>query len=285
MTKKIFVTMLLICALSSAAVYGAWAQPAPIVGVKPGDNFTYSFEVRWSSTNPSEVVPQMYSDWNQTLSIHMNVTDAGYTSAYLTITRSMRDGTHTTENGIIEVSAGRGTQNAQLFIIGANLTGGDKAYPLSDETSVKAGAAAASFTITETVAKTYLGASMTVNHYSERVTNATTGNYVNRDAYYDKATGILLELTLENYFTSPEEIVTQHWKIIQLNNAGAIPSDGGNHDGTTTGGVSSDLLTIIAIVVVVVIVVALAAVLMLRRRKKAQPQVPPPAPASPPTSA
>jgi hypothetical protein len=268
--------MLLVCALSSAAVYNVWAQTNAVIGVKAGDNFTYGFDVHWTSANPSVVVPQELSDLNQTLSIHVNVTEASYTTAYLTITQSMRDGTHTTEVGFIEVSAGRGTQNAQLLIIGANLTAGEKVYPLSDATAVTAGAAAASFTITETIAKTYLGTSMTVNHYSERVTNSTTGDYVNRDAYYDKETGILLEMSFEHYYASAEEIDSEHWKITQLNNAGASPSDGGNNgtNGTTSNAGLPDWLTIVAIVVVVVVVAVLTAVLMLRRRKKAQPQAP-----------
>jgi hypothetical protein len=290
MKKMILYATLLVCALSAAAVYNAWAQFDSIVGVKAGDNFTYSFVVYWRSTNPSVVVPQVFSDLNQTHSIHVNVTAAADTRADLTITRYMRDGTHTTEVGFIEVSAGRGTQNAQLLIIAANLTAGDKAYPLSDETAVAAGAAAASFTITETIAKTYLGIPMTVNHYSERITNTTTGDYVNRDAYYDQATGIMLEMTFEHYSASVDEVDTEQWKITQLNNAGAtVPSDNGNNgtNGTTSNAGLPDWLTFVGIAVVVVVVAVLTAVFMLRRRKNTQPQAPPTAqvPASPQTPA
>ena len=136
MKNKVFIAMLLVCALTSAAVYGAWAQAESVLGVKAGDNFTYSFEVFWSSTDPNKVVPQEFSDMNQTLSIHFNVTDVGSTIAYVNITKLTRDGTQAVEQGFIEVSAGRGTDNAQLIIIGANLTAGDKAYPQSDPAAV-----------------------------------------------------------------------------------------------------------------------------------------------------
>ena len=63
MKGKIFVASLLVCILSSVLVFGVIAQVG-FVGVKAGDNFTYSFEVLWSSTNPSVVVPSEFSDMN-----------------------------------------------------------------------------------------------------------------------------------------------------------------------------------------------------------------------------
>jgi hypothetical protein len=276
MKKIIVVTILLVCAMSSAAVYSAWAQFS-MIGVKAGDNFTYSFSVFWSSTNPDVVVPAELSNLNQTISIHVNITDVGPTMAYVTTTSYSRDGTKTNDTGYVEVVAGRGTQNAQLLLIAANLTAGDKVYPSSDPAAVAVGAAAEPFTITETIDKTYLGIPMTVNHYFERVTNSTTGDYVNRDAYYDKATGIMLEMTFEHYYASAEEVDRENWKITQLNNAGTAPSDGGNNNGTngTSNTGLTDWLTIAVIAAVVVVVAALAVVIMMRRRKKPQTQTPP----------
>jgi hypothetical protein len=275
MKNTVLVGLLMACILTSAAVYGAWAQAESLLGVKVGDNFTYSFEFIWRATDPSKVIPQEFSDMNQTISIHLNVTSVGGTTAFLDITRVMRDGTHTSTPGYIGVSSGLGV-GALLFIIGANLTAGDKAYANSDAAAVAAGAAAEPFTITETITKTYLGSLKTVNHYSEKVTNATTGDYVNRDAYYDKETGVLLELTIEHYYASADEIDSEHWKIVQFNSAVA-PADG--TDNGTNGTSSSFLPSWVVpavIVVVVVVVVALAAVVMLRRRGKAQGQAPTP---------
>jgi hypothetical protein len=186
-----------------------------------------------------------------------------------------RDGTQVVEPGFIEVSAGRGTIDAQLFIIGANLTAGDKAYPLSDSAAVEAGAGAANFTITETVTRTYLGTSKTVDHYAETIANATTGDYVTRNAYYDKETGVLLEMTIAHYFADVGQIDSEHWKIAQFNSA-VLPSDGANDgtDGTNSNGSLSWWLVPVAIVVVTVVVVVLAAMIVLRRRRKAEVQEP-----------
>jgi len=260
--------MLAVCALTSVAVFGAWAQEASIVGVKEGDNFTYSFYVLWSSTNPSQGVPQEFSDWNNTISIHINVTDVGPTMAYLDITKTMRDGTHASSPDFISVSSGRGV-DAQLLVIAANLTAGDKAYPESTATEVEADVAAESFTIGETTTRTYLGTSKTVNHYSARVTNSTNGNYVDRDAYYDKETGILLEMTIGHYYADLDETDSEHWKITQFNSAVA-PSDG--TDGTD----SLSWFIPVVIVVVIIIVTVLLVVVMLRRRGKNQAETPPP---------
>ena len=280
MQKKIFVTMLLVCALTSVAVYGAWAQEASVVGVKEGDSFKYSFAVFWSAADPNKIVPQEFADGNNTLSIQFNVTTVGPQMVYMNISNMMRDGTRTfLEVRPLNVLTGYGV-DTQYIIISANLSSGDKAYPLSDPDAVKAGAAAESFTIDETVTRTYLGASKTVNHYSEKVTNVTTGNYVNRNAYYDKETGVLMEMTIEQCYSDLEEIYSQQWKIVQFNSASA-PPDGTNDgtDGTDSTNLLESWLVPIAIVVVVVVVAVLVAVVLLRRRGKTQVQ--PPAQTSP----
>lgn len=277
MNNKILVAILIASTLISAAVCTAWAQTAPVLGVKDGDNFTYSFEVLWSSNNPSVVVPQEFSDMNKTISIHFNVTSAGGTMANLNITRMMRDGTQTSTQGYVEVVRGSGVE-AQLFIIGANLTAGDKAYPEPDPAAVAAGAAAESFTITETLNKTYLGTSRPVNRYTERVTNSTTGDYVDRNAYYDQATGVLLEMTIGHFYSSLGETDSEHWKIIQFNSAETTPSDGtngGGNDGSNSNNALPSWVVPIAIAAVVVVVIALVAVMVVhKRRRKAAPQAP-----------
>lgn len=279
MKGRIFVALCLVCALSSMVVFGVYAQVSGGLGVKAGDNFTYSFDVSWSSTNPSKVVPSEFSDLNQTRSIHINVTEVGPTIAYVNITKIVTGGSPTVEAGYIEVQSGRGTDNVQLIIIGANLTSGQEAYPLAEGP-----ASAESFTITETVAMTYLGALRDVNHYHASET-LTDGSVV-RDAYYDKATGILLEMTLQHSFAvNVDEIDTdsEHWKITQFNEA-AAPADG-TDDGTNGTGSTSTLpewVLYAAIAAVVVVAATLLAVVMLRRRKKPEVQAPPPAPVQPP---
>ena len=277
MKNKVFVAMLMVCALTSAAVCGAWAQAESVLGVKAGDNFTYSFEGFWSSTNPSKIVPQEFSNLNQTLSIHFNVTDVRSTIAYVNITILTRDGNHVDEPGFIEVTSGRGVE-AQLFIIGANLTAGDKAYNQSDPAAVSAGAAAESFTITETVTLTYLGTSREVNHYYNSTTDAD--GTVIRDAYYDRATGVLLEMTISHSLAvNVDETDSEHWKITQFNSAETTPPNGGGTGGTNSFDWSS--LIVPAVIVAVFVVVVVVALLVMRRRKKPEVQEPEPLPAEP----
>ena len=266
MKGKIFVASLLVCILSSVLVLGVAAQVG-FVGVKAGENFTYSFEVLWSSTNPSVFVPSEFSDMNKTRSIHINVTSASDVFVNVDLSKRMIDGTEVDTQGFINVVTGRALE-AQLFIIGANLTAGDTAYPQSDPAAVSAKAAAEPFTIDDTVTRTYLGASRTVNHYTEKVINVTTNNYVDRNAYYDKETGVLMEMTLTQYYADAEETYSQRWRITQFNSAVA-PSDGTSDgtDGTgSTGGFPNWVLPA-AIVAVVVVVAALLAALLLRKQK------------------
>jgi hypothetical protein len=281
MKKGILFAMLMICALTSAAIYGTWAQTESLLGIKAGDNFTYYFEVLWSSTDPSLTVPQALVDMNDTFSVHFNVTEVSTTTAFVNITNSMRDGTQTSTPGFINVVDGRGS-NALLFIIQANLTAGDQAYSMADSAAVTAGAAAEPFTITETVTKTYLGTIKTTNHYTERINNATTGDYTDRNAYYDKETGVLLELTLTYYDATYQEMDSEHWRINQFNSESSSPSDGTTDgtNGTNTGALPEWLLPVVFVVLVVIIAMLIVAI-VLNRRKKPQTE-PPTSPSTPP---
>jgi hypothetical protein len=273
MKNKMFIAILMVCALANVAIYGAWAQDEGVLGVKPGDNFTYIFEAFWSSTDPNKVVPQEFSNLNQTLSIHFNITDASGFTANVNITRSNRDGTQVLYPGFINVVTGRGVE-AQLFIIQANLTAGDKAYPDSDPALVTAGVSAESFTISNTTTLSYLDVSREVNHYYESKTDAN--GTVIRDAYFDRSTGVLLELTISHSFVvTPDETDSLHWKITQFNSA-VVPSDGA--DGSTSDGSLPDWVLYAVTAVVVIIIAALLAMLILRRRKKPDVQEPEPMP-------
>lgn len=281
--------ILLISMIASAAVYSVWAQSEVLLGVKEGDNFTYSFVVNWSSTDPNAIVPQQFADMNRTLSIHMNVTSTGGTMANLDITTTMRDGTQTSEPGYVEVSRG-GYVGAPLFIIGANLTAGNQVYPLSEPAAVAAGHSAMPFTINETITRTYLGTSKTVNHYTESSTNATTGDTEQKDAYYDQTTGVLMEMKLQFSSSSSGETDSEQWKITQFNNA-VGPSDGTNNngtDGTNSNALLSWLIPVVVAVVAVIVIVLIVVVMLRRRGKpKAQPsettQTQPSTPSTPST--
>jgi hypothetical protein len=283
MKNRVFIGVLLAFVLTGATLCSVLAQSETLLGVKEGDNFTYTFIVNWSSTDPNVVVPQEFSDMNQTLLIHFNVTSVGSTIAYLDINKTMRGGSVSSSQGYIEVVSGRGV-DALLFITGANLTAGQKAYPQSDPTAVKAGVSAESFTIDETVTRTYMKVAKTVNHYTETVTNQTTGDYVKRDAYYEQSTGVLMEMKIEHYWASLGETDAETWTITQFNSEGAsVPSgnNGGNSDnGTNTNntneGLPSWLVPVLAIVVVVLVVALVATITFMRRKKpQAQTETPP----------
>ena len=251
--------MFLICVFVSASAMSAFAQVEEVLGVKAGDNFSYSFEDFWSSTNPTDLPPQVFTDLNQT-EFHFNVTDIAFTVAYVNVTILRADGTEEVEPGFIDVNTGRGVQLTQLFIIAANLTAGDEAYPASQGPP----AAVDSFTISGTTTMTYLGSSREVNRYSERTT--TADGYNNTDAYYDQKTGVLLEMTLEYYYSPSGETSSEHWKIYQFNEESVSPSDG-------TGAPEAWLKWVLPAIVVIVIVALLAA-LFLKRRRKPQEQTP-----------
>src|SRR3990170_6153198 len=170
MRKKILFAVFLVCALTCATVYSAWAQVAVVLGVAVGDDFTYSFEVFWSTTNSSRTVPEEFIQLNQTRSIHVGVTNVEGTLASVNITRTGVDGSTSVSDGVIDVSSGQGI-DAFGLIIGANLNQNDAAYPLGTNLGY-------SFKIGETVTRTYLNVAREVNHYEANITNAANYVYV-----------------------------------------------------------------------------------------------------------
>jgi flagellar biosynthesis/type III secretory pathway M-ring protein FliF/YscJ len=131
---------------------------------------------------------------------------------------------------------------------------------------------------------TYLGTLRDVNHY--HASETLTDGSVIRDAYYDKATGILLEMTLQHSFAvnvDETDTDSEHWKVTQFNEA-AAPTDGTDDgtNGTDSTSALPEWVLYAAIVAVVVVAATLIAVVILRRRKKPEVQAPPPAPVQPP---
>jgi hypothetical protein len=101
-----------------------------------------------------------------------------------------------------------------------------------------------------------------------------------RDAYYDKATGVLLEMTLSHSFVvNVDETDSEHWKITQFNSAETTPPNGGGTGGTNSFDWSS--LLVPAVIVAVFVVVVVVTLLVMRRRKKPEVQEPEPLPAEP----
>ncbi|HJW65604.1 MAG TPA: hypothetical protein VJ507_02350 [Candidatus Bathyarchaeia archaeon] len=255
MKKEMITAALLICALASVAVYSTSAQVAVVLGVAVGDNFTYSFEVFWSSTNSSKAIPEEFLQLNQTESIHVTVTNVDATLASVNITRTGADGSTSDSDGVIDVSSGQGI-DAFGLIIGGNLTQGDTAYPFGSSFGY-------SFKIGETVRRTYLNVEREVNHYEANITNAPNYVYVYNNVFFDKKTGVMLEWFIERVGTDTRsDKDSVRWMITQFDVSGP-PSDGNT---PPTGSFSPWILP--AIVVVVVVVAVLAVVFVFKRRRK-----------------
>ena len=88
-------------------------------------------------------------------------------------------------------------------IIATNLTVNDRIHPTGQDT----------ITVTNTVIRNYLGGNRETNHltiYYQNTTERATG-YLDR--YFDKETGMLVELHDEISYTDPSMTIVISWKI------------------------------------------------------------------------
>jgi len=174
---------LLLFALLFALVMVASAQTRT-VGVNVGDTFTYSFNVNWSSNDPTATPPQNLVSENNTQLIQVAITAISGTNITGQMTFDYKNGTQTTEGGWVDIGTGDGA-NLTQFITSANLAAGDSLYNSSS-----------SPTINDTVPITYSSGVRETNQLN--VTSAGGGMSMLTNFYWDKSTGILVQALIEN---------------------------------------------------------------------------------------
>jgi hypothetical protein len=167
------------------ALVAAASAQTRAVGVSVGDTFKYSYSTSWSSNDSTATPSQSLIDLNGS-QLQVDITAISGTNITAKVTGLYKNGSKTTEDGWIDVNTGEG--NFTPFIISANLAAGDSIYSSSDYSAM---------IINETATKTY-SSSVTrdTNHLnmSEPVIEGLSGQ---SDMYWDKSTGVLVEMSTE----------------------------------------------------------------------------------------
>lgn len=219
------------------------------VGVKAGDWVKYEGSASGSA-------PEDFLEFNQMEWLKGEVLSVSGTSVTMQLTAHYKNGSaDTVEKLIGDVATSSG--NLSFILMPAGLKAGD-AFPMA-----MFGPSQTNLVINNTVSRTYAGASRSVNHFG--MSASGQGYSVEVTAYWDQATGVLLELSI--YSVTPEQTIQMSLKAIETN----------MWSGGLFGVDFSNPIYIVGIAAITA--VAIIAVVLVTRRLKSTPT-----PAMPPTN-
>lgn len=190
MTRVVSIIMLSVCLLY-ASVISAGAQPR-VVGVDVSDWFKYVAAVGWSSNDPNATFPppdwEMLEMMNETEWMLCTFESISGTNITLQFTSHFKNGTEIFENGYIDVDTGDG--NMTYVAISSNLDVNDTVYTSSGYSAQK---------INETLVRSYPDVVRETNHMNQTMTGIfnETSLYYNKNLYWDRPTGMLVEESYE----------------------------------------------------------------------------------------
>ena len=246
----------LVALLLFGAMQSALAQDI-VAGVKVGDEFTYSVTGSYSSGAlladvPEEVINAAASDYFKITIINVSDPDVGYTWLW-----HFTNGTDLNGEGNVNLET---TGNTGPFwpIVSANLTVDQRIHPHFVPPS----------TFNWTVRWTYTNYTRETNRLEiksvEQKNETQAIRTVHSDAYFDKRTGMLVQLDDRVDYQNPTFTTTISWKLRETN----------AWDSTSPGSSPPEPLfslpVIIAIVVVLALVVAIGAWALSNQRTKAR---------------
>lgn len=178
------------------------------VGVSVGNTFTYGITVSWSSNDTSATFPSNLVDYNNTQWGKINITAISGTNVTGQMTSHYKNGTEKTQGGWVDVNTGN-SENLTENVISANLAQGDSMYNSSLYNT---------YVINNTVTRTYLGVGRQTNHLNYTYPNGST------NLYWDKTTGILVEILLESINQTSQYTTTSSVDIqITSSNVWTVP--------------------------------------------------------------
>jgi hypothetical protein len=259
LAKTVFIG--LVIALLLSVVHSSFA--AYTVGVKPGDWMKYQVTLSWTGSEPDT---SDFGELGEAEYMKGEVLTVDGTSVTAKMSMHMKNGSDITQTLTGNVATGEG--NLTIFIVPSGMEKGD-AFPgmmFGDETTT--------FTITDTMSKTYCGTSRTVNMYSLSMP-PTSGFTATISAYWDQATGVLTELSMS--MSTPEQTMDMKVLATETN----MWSSGLFGFNFSKDPLMNMLIPIIAIAAVAA-GVAIVTLVFIRKSHRTAPPMPMPAPAPAP---
>jgi hypothetical protein len=213
--KNLYLTITLIVILVVAIVAAYYATLPPpkraTVGVQVGDSFTYSITGISTLQSEEATISPGFEQYNQTDYYRVSVAGITDTNVSLSTVWRFLNGTEVTGQQTINLTDGRGSvENGFWAIYSANLKVGDPIRPVDDRLTVNA-----------TDTKTYANSTRDRNYWFIEnefydVNDPTQGTlrYDFTAVYFDKATGMLVNLNNITAYNNPLKTEALTWKLI-----------------------------------------------------------------------
>jgi len=210
--KKIhyaIMVFMLLCFISSQINFTKAISP----GVSPGNEFIYDIEYIWSSTNQSIVIPESILDLNKTDFYQVTITEIEENEVSFQTKWVFINGTEVEGTGTVNLETGIAGFGDFWAIIGSNINPGERIHPIYPD-------------------HVFINETQTRNYGSggNRETNLVdlTFTYVDQEdpsryyveysqTYFDKQTGMLVELIDKTVYTDPVATETLTWKLKETN--------------------------------------------------------------------
>ena len=262
MMNKLSTTIILIALLISGIVQITLAQGI-VAGVKAGDQFTYSVTGSYSSNAPITDIPEEVLAAQASDYFTVTIVSVSGPQIYYDWSWHFNNGSAPLSNSSMVDIETTGNTGPFWPIVSANLTTGERIHPhYGPDLS----------TFNETVMWTYTNYTRETNRLETEFTEQNNQTQVikyrtvHSDAYFDKLTGMLVQLNDQTDYLSPAPAFTTTitWKLTGQN-VWTFASTGSYPPAPFFS-----LPVIIAIVAVVAILVVIAAVFVSNRRKKAR---------------
>jgi len=257
---KLYKTVLIALAV---AILLSVAQPsyaAYTVGVKPGDWIKYQVTLTWTGTEPDT---SDFGELGEAQYMKGEVVAVDGTSVTAKMSMHMNNGSDITQILIGNVATGEG--NLTIFIVPSGMQKND-AFP-----GAMFGEGAITMSVTDTVSRTYAGASRTVNMYSLSMP-PTSGFSAAISAYWDQATGVLTELSMS--MSTPEQTMDMKVLATETNMWSS-----GIFGFSFTSDPAVNTLILVGIIAAVAAAVAIIVLVLVRRSHRTTTPMPAPAPA------
>ena len=264
-TKLVALSTIIIFLVTIEGV--ALAQPVD-VGVSKGETFDYSYNLLWSSTDPTATIPSDYVQLNNTQAIQFTITDISGSKISMEKTNIFKNGTQTKESGFVDINTGDIKINYGTIIVGSNLNAGDKLYPSGGHAIIN-----------DTTTRAYPSGPRETNHYISET--GDQNNLVKVELYFDKQKGVAVNYYFESHETSDGYTATTQETLTNTNSnvwmvaPGSTPTATGISPTPTATGISPtptatgkpiQLSNIIIIAITISIIIVLVTYIALRKR-------------------
>jgi hypothetical protein len=223
MVKKLYITILIaviLCVIASAAILlnQPFSNQPPattvVAGVAVGGTFTYDIKGLARVIDSNATIPENFFQLNMTKWYRVTITHVTNAEVSFNTTWRFSNGTEIEKTGKVNIETGKDNSLDFWAIYASGLNAGEFARPFGTDR----------LAINATEERTYNDGERETNRVSlenqfydadDPTLSRTYDDYLS--IYFDKQTGMLVELVDVKLYSSPQIILTLQWKIIESN--------------------------------------------------------------------